>query len=197
MEQSPLRVVYYPHPTLRHESKPIKRVDADLVRVIREMFQLMYASRGIGLAANQVGLPLRLFVANLSAESGNGEEQVFINPVISKPKGNAEDEEGCLSFPELYGPVIRPKEVTVNAYNLRGEEINVGLSGMLARVVQHEYDHLDGVLFVDRMSSTAKAQAQPALDEFELDFRSRRETGEIPGDEVIAAFREEWEQRYC
>ena len=197
MEQSPLRVIKYPHPTLRHESKPVKRVDAELVRIIREMFQLMYESHGIGLAANQVGLPLRLFVANLSAESGSGEEQVLINPVIARPKGNEEGEEGCLSFPDLWGPVIRPKEVTVNAYNLRGEEIKANLSGMLARVVQHEYDHLDGVLFVDRMSSTAKAQVQPTLDEFELEFRSRRETGEIPDDQAIAAGRDEWEQRYC
>ena len=197
MEQSPLRVIQYPHPTLRHESKSIKRVDADLVGIIREMFRLMYASHGIGLAANQVGLPLRLFVANLSAEPGTGEEQVLINPVITKPKGNEEGEEGCLSFPELYGPVIRPKQVTVNAYNLRGQEIKASLSGMLARVVQHEYDHLDGVLFVDRLSSTAKAQVQPTLDEFELEFRSRRETGEIPSDEVIAAGRDEWDQRYC
>ena len=197
MEQTSLQVINYPHPTLRHKSRPIKRVDADLVKVIREMFQLMYASRGIGLAANQVGLPLRLFVANLSGEAGSGEEQVFINPVLTKPKGNEEGEEGCLSFPQLYGPVIRPKEVTVNAYNLRGEEIKANLSGMLARVIQHEYDHLEGVLFVDRMSSTAKAQAQPTLDEFELEFRSRRETGEIPGDIVIASYRDGWEQRYC
>jgi peptide deformylase len=197
MEETPLRVINYPHPTLRHKSKPIKRVDRDLVRVIREMFQLMYASRGIGLAANQVGLPLRLFVANLSGEAGSGEEQVFINPVLTRPKGNEEGEEGCLSFPQLYGPVIRPKEVMVNAYNLRGEEIKANLSGMLARVVQHEYDHLDGVLFVDRMSSTAKAQVQPVLDEFELEFRSRRETGEIPDDAAIASFRNDWEQRYC
>lgn len=197
MEQSPLRVINYPHPTLRHESKPIKRVDADLVRIIREMFELMYASNGIGLAANQVGLPLRLFVANLSAEAGKGEEQVFINPVLAKPKGNEEGEEGCLSFPELWGPVVRSKQVTVNAYSLRGEEIKANLSGMLARVVQHEYDHLDGVLFVDRMSSTAKVQVEPALEDFELEYRSRRDTGEIPSDEAIAAHRNEWEQRYC
>jgi peptide deformylase len=178
-------------------SKPIKRVDRDLVQIVREMFDLMYASRGIGLAANQVGLPLRLFVANLSAEPGNGEEQVFINPVLTRPKGNEEGEEGCLSFPDLYGPVVRPKEVTVNAYNLRGEEVKANLTGMLARVVQHEFDHLDGVLFIDRMSATARATAQPTLDEFELDFRSRRETGEIPDDEIIAAGRDQWEARYC
>lgn len=197
MERPPLEIVTYPHPTLRHESRPVKRVDADLIRVVQDMFQLMYTTRGIGLAANQVNLPLRLFVANLAASSDEGEEVVFINPVITRPKGNEEAEEGCLSFPELYGPVKRPKQVTVNAYNLKGEEIQATVDGMLARVIQHETDHLDGVLFPDRMSDTAKAAAQPMLDEFELAFQNRRQTGEIPNDDVIAAGLAEWEQKYC
>jgi peptide deformylase len=161
------------------------------------MFDLMYASHGIGLAANQVDLPVRLFIINLTGEPGDGEELVFINPVLSRPKGNEEAEEGCLSFPDLYGPVTRPKQVSVNAYNLKGQEIRADLSGMLARAVQHEYDHLDGVLFVDRMSPTAKAQVQPVLNEFELEFRSRRQTGEIPSDEEIAQRLAAWEKKYC
>jgi peptide deformylase len=196
MEDSSLKVVPFPHPTLRHKSKPIRRVDADLVRMVREMFTLMYSSNGIGLAANQVDLPLRLFIVNLSAKADDGEELVFINPVLSKPKGNEESEEGCLSFPELYGPVTRPKQITVQAYNLKGEEIRASLNGMLARVVQHEYDHLDGVLFVDRMSPTARAQVQPTLNEFELSFRALRQTGAMPDDATIAARLAELEQRY-
>ena len=197
MEDSQLEIVHYPHPTLRHESKPVKRVDGDLARTVRDMFQLMYASGGIGLAANQVDLPLRLFVANLAAAPDDGEELVFINPVITRPKGTEEAEEGCLSFPELYGPVKRPKQVTVDAYNLKGEQIKAELTGMLARVVQHETDHLDGVLFTDRMSATAKAQVQPVLEEFELAFANRRRTGEIPSDQELAARLAQWEQRYC
>ena len=196
MEDSSLKVVPFPHPTLRHKSKPIRRVDADLVRMVREMFTLMYSSNGIGLAANQVDLPLRLFIVNLSAKANEGEELVFINPVLSKPKGNEESEEGCLSFPELYGPVTRPKQITVQAYNLKGEEIRASLNGMLARVVQHEYDHLDGVLFVDRMSLTARAQVQPTLNEFELSFRALRQTGAMPDDATIASRLAELEQRY-
>ena len=196
MEGSSLQVVPYPHLTLRHKSKPVRRVDSELVRMVREMFTLMYASNGIGLAANQVDLPLRLFIVNLSAKPGEGEELVFINPVLSKPKGNEESEEGCLSFPELYGPVTRPKQITVQAYNLQGEEIRASLNGMLAHVVQHEYDHLDGVLFVDRMSPTARAQVQPTLNEFELSFRALRQTGAFPGDDVIASRLAQWEQRY-
>jgi len=197
MQGSSLTVVPYPHPALRHKSKPVRRVDAELVRVVREMFSLMYASNGIGLAANQVDLPLRLFVINLSAKPDEGEEMVFINPVLSKPKGNEESEEGCLSFPELYGPVIRPKQISVQAYNLQGEQVRGNLNGMLARVVQHEYDHLDGVLFVDRMTPTARAKVQPTLDEFELSFRALRQTGAMPGDDVIASQLAQWEQRYA
>jgi peptide deformylase len=192
-----LEIVLFPHPTLRHKCKSIKRVDAELARAVRAMFDLMYAAKGIGLAANQVDLPLRLFIANLSGNPNEGEELVFLNPVISHPKGSEESDEGCLSFPELYGPVKRPKEVTVNAYNLKGEEFRARVNGMLARVTQHEADHLDGVLFTDRMSATAKAQVQSVLDEFEINFLSRRRVGEIPDDATIAARLTRWEQRYC
>jgi peptide deformylase len=197
MQQPPLHIVNHPHPALRHQSKPVKRVDAELAGIVRDMFQLMYESGGIGLAANQVDLPLRLFIVNLAAAADEGEELVFINPVLSKPKGNVEMEEGCLSFPQLYGPVIRPKEITVNAYNLRGEEIKAHLSGMLARVVQHEYDHLDGVLFIDRMSQIAKAKVQHVVEEFELEFANRRGLGQIPDDATITNELAKWEQRYC
>jgi peptide deformylase len=197
MQQPPLKIVKYPHPALRHKSKPVKRVDANLVKIVREMFQQMYAARGIGLAANQVDLPLRLFVVNLAAEPDEGEELVFINPVLSKPKGNEEAEEGCLSFPQLYGPVVRPKEITVQAYNLRGEQLQMRLTGMLARVVLHENDHLDGVVFTDRMNPLAKSRAQQTVEEFELDFRSRRDVGEIPDDATIASELADWETRYC
>jgi len=197
MEGPSLQIVHYPHPTLRRKTKPVRRVDAELVRIVRQMFGLMYANNGIGLAAPQVDLPLRLFVVNLSGKPDEGEEFVFINPVLSKPKGNEESEEGCLSFPELWGLVTRPKLITVDAYNLRGEEVRLNLNGMLARVVQHEYDHLDGVVFVDRMTTTARAKAQPMLDEFELDFRTLRQTGVMPSDDVIAGRLTQWEQRYA
>lgn len=196
MDRPSLKIVQYPHPTLRHKSKPVQRVDAEFVRIVREMFDLMYAAKGIGLAANQVDLPLRVFVVNTSGELGKGEELVFINPVLSRPKGNDEAEEGCLSLPELYAKVMRPKQITVNAYNLQGQEIQATLDGMLSRVVQHETDHLDGVLFIDRLSSTARADVDGTLYEFELAFQSQRETGAMPDDATIAARREEWERRY-
>jgi peptide deformylase len=192
-----LQILTYPHPTLRRVSKPLKRVDADLRKTIREMFDLMYAAKGIGLAANQVDLPLRFFLVNLEANPESGEELVFLNPVISRPHGGSEEaEEGCLSLPGLYGPVIRPKEVRINAYNLSGQEFEADLSGLFARCVQHELDHLDGVLFPDRMSQTARADIQEEIDIFETDFASRRNTGAIPSDEEIAKKWAEWETRY-
>jgi len=192
-----LEIVTYPHPTLRHISKPLKRVDAELQAIVREMFELMYAAKGVGLAANQVDLPIRLFVANLEADPDQGEEMVFINPVVSNPKGSEEGEEGCLSLPGLYGNVVRPKQVRVNAYNLQGEELRADIGGLFSRVVQHETDHLDGVLFIDRMSETAKIEVQEELDVFVTDFNSRRDTGGVPDDESIAARLKEWEAKFC
>ena len=192
-----LKIVTYPHPTLRHKSKPIKRVDRELQAIVRQMLDLMYEANGVGLAANQVDLPIRLFVVNLEADPANGEEMVFINPVISNPKNPEEGEEGCLSLPGLYGNVTRPKKVRVNAFNLQGEEVRADIDGLFARVVQHETDHLDGVLFVDRMSETAKIEVESELDLFVTEFQSRRDAGGVPDDKAIAERLKEWETKYC
>ena len=192
-----MKIVTYPHPAMRRESKPVRRVDAELRSLVRNMFDLMYEARGIGLAANQVALPLRLLIANLEADPAMGEELVFINPVLSRPKGSEEEDEGCLSFPDLYAPVKRPKRIHVNAYGLDGQVISADLDGMVSRVVQHEWDHLDGVLFIDRMSPTTQLEVKESLDEFRTDFLSRRATGEIPSDQEIATRLVEWEKKYC
>jgi peptide deformylase len=193
-----VEIITYPHPTLRRVSKPLRRVDAELRKQIREMFDLMYAAKGIGLAANQVDLPLRLFIINLEAKPEVGEELVFINPVISLPRGGSEEmEEGCLSLPGLYGLVVRPKQVRISAYSLDGREVQTDATGLFARCVQHELDHLDGVLFPDRMSATARADIQEELGIFEAEFKSRRETGSIPSDEQIGKQWADWESRYA
>lgn len=183
-----LQIVNYPHPTLMRRSKPLKRVDAELHQIVREMFELMYSKehRGVGLAANQVDLPYRLFVVNLTSDpAAKDQEFVFLNPVLSLPKGSAEDEEGCLSLPGLFAPVRRPEKIRVNAYNLSGEEVVYDLDGLFARVVQHETDHLDGILFIDRLTPTALLAAREPLDEFKREFATRRQLGEIPNDEEI------------
>lgn len=192
-----MEIVHFPHPTLRFESSPLKRVDGQLREIIREMFELMYEAKGVGLAANQVDLPLRFFIVNLASDPEEGEELVFINPVISRGKGTADQEEGCLSLPGVYGNVRRPKEIDVNAFGLDGSEISARVDGMLARVIQHENDHLDGVLFTDRLSETGQLAVREALDEFETDYQSRLGTGTADPDAVIAQNREQWLKKYC
>lgn len=181
----PLQLIQYPHPTLRHVARPLKKIDAELRDNVRQMFELMYQNRGVGLAANQVDLPYRLFVVNLEGDPAKGEEMVFVNPVISRRKGLSEAEEGCLSLPGLYGYVKRPSEVVIDAFTLDGKPIHLELDDLFARVVQHETDHLDGRLFIDRLNTTGLLNARPILDEFEIAFAGQRERGEIPGDEAI------------
>ena len=197
MDPSLLEIIHYPQPTLRHKSKPVMRVDEQLRAVIRQMFPLMYEARGIGLAANQVDLPLRIFVITLAADPEEGEEHVFINPVISKPKGMDEKEEGCLSMPGINGTVKRPDTIHVQAYNLNGQLFEATLDGLFARAVQHEVDHLDGVLFTDKLSETGKIAVRPELNELEIAFQSKRETGELPDDEAIAERLQAIEQQYA
>lgn len=189
-----LRIVLYPHPVLRHKSKPLRRVDAELKNTVREMFDLMYVQKGVGLAANQVDLPYRFFIINPEGDPAKGEEYVFINPVITKRNGTEEAEEGCLSFPEIFAPVKRSAKISVSAYNLAGEEINYELTGLMARAVQHEYDHLDGVLFIDRLSPTALLSVKQAIGDLEQQFHGDRERGVIPDDHQIASRLAELEQ---
>ena len=193
-----MKIVHYPHPTLRHRSKPVRRVDAELRTLIQEMFDLMYEANGIGLAANQVDLPFRLFVCNPVREDQESEsELVFINPVLSNPKGSGEAEEGCLSLPELYAPVHRPETITLEAYDLEGKQFRQEIDGLFARVVQHETDHLDGVLFTDRLSEAATMQVQDTLAEFEGHYDRAHEEGRGKSDEEIAARLDELEKKYC
>jgi len=190
-----VRIVKYPHPALRHTSKPLKRVDTELKKIIGEMLELMYAGRGIGLAANQVDLPYRMFIVNPEGDAkAKDQEFVFINPVIIRRSGTAEAEEGCLSLPEIFAPVRRSDKVVVSAYNLAGDEVRYELSGLAARTVQHEYDHLDGVLFIDRLSDSGKLLVKEALGELELEFKGLRKRGQIPDDRQIAARLQELEQ---
>jgi peptide deformylase len=177
-----LKIIQYPHPTLRHVSKPLKRVDAELRDTIAQMFGVMYQAKGIGLAANQVDLPYRFFLVNLQSDPNKGEEMVFINPVLSRHKGSAEAEEGCLSLPGLYADIVRPERVTIDAYNLAGEAVHIDADGLLARVVQHETDHLNGKLFIDRLATAKLMDVRDTVREFEIQFSSQREHGELSSE---------------
>jgi peptide deformylase len=162
-------------------------VDAGLKKIVAEMFSLMYEHKGVGLAANQVDLPYQLFVINLENDPSKGEEHVFINPVISRRTGTVEAEEGCLSFPEIYANVKRSSKVMVSAYNLFGQEVNFTAEGFFARAIQHEFDHLEGILFIDRLSPTGQMTVEPALQNLKREFEGDRERGFIPDDREIAA----------
>lgn len=192
-----LTIIPHPHPTLRVCSKPIRRVDSQLRSLVSEMLDLMYQAEGVGLAANQVNLPLRLFVANPTGNRDDGEELVLINPEIQSPKGNETAQEGCLSLPGIYGNVKRPKTIMVSAYDLKGNSIEREMDGFLARVIQHENDHLNGVLFFDRMSDESKRDLDDRIDELETVFRSKQDTGSIPSDKDLLQQLEPWYQRYC
>jgi peptide deformylase len=173
-------------------------VDADLQAAVAEMFELMYEAKGIGLAANQVDLPYRLFVINLASDPKEPEEEyVFINPVLSHPKGSATAEEGCLSLPGLYADVTRPATIQVSAYGIDGQAFDARVDGLMARAIQHETDHLDGVMFTDKLSETEALAVRPTLEEFEADFDSRRHVGEIGDDAALAANLVELEKKYC
>lgn len=165
--------------------------------MVREMFDLMYQAKGIGLAANQVELPYRLFVLNLESDpKARDQEYVFINPVLTQRKGSGEAEEGCLSIPGLYGDVRRPERVTVNAFDLAGKELTLELDGLFARAVQHEIDHLDGVLFIDRLSATRMQDAQPTLRDMEDQFEAQLARGELPKEtDIVRRLRDLEEQR--
>ena len=189
-----LKIIQYPHPTLRHVSKPLKRVDAELHAAIKQMFELMYAAKGVGLAANQVDLPYRFFIVNPQGDPVKGEEMVFINPVLSRHKGSAEAEEGCLSLPGLYADVMRAEHVTIDAYNLAGEAVHLDVEGFLARVLQHETDHINGKLFIDRLGTAAQMDVRDTLREFEIQFASQKEHKELPDEATMKRQIEELEK---
>lgn len=181
-----MEIVLYSHPALRWKSKPIREINADLRKSVEEMFELMYASKGIGLAANQVALPYRVFILNLSGDKDVKEEElVFVNPEIIRRKGTTEGEEGCLSFPGMYGNVKRASRIAVEAFNLKGECFEYTLDDLAARAVQHETDHLDGVLFIDRLTESSSRDLAPVIADFESQFRRWQSEGRYPPDDVI------------
>lgn len=181
-----LRIVPYPHPALRYESRPVTQIDDELRGWVREMFDLMYAARGVGLAANQVALPYRFFILNLTADpEKKEEEQVFINPEIIKRHSSVEHEEGCLSFPGLYTNVRRAKKIKIRAFDLQGNEIEKDGDDLFGRAFQHETDHLSGRLFIDSLGPLAQHTVKGKLREFEKSFREAQAAGEYPSDEEI------------
>ena len=147
-----LEIKEYGEPVLREKSLPVEEVTPEILNLIKDMAETMYTASGVGLAASQVGVQKRIILVD-------GEEDgliVLINPMIIKSEGEVVAEEGCLSFPNIYSQVKRSSNVTIKALNENGDPVEITKEGLTARALQHEIDHLDGILFIDRIGRTER-----------------------------------------
>jgi peptide deformylase len=182
-----LEVVNFGTPVLRQKGARIEEITPKIKRLMADMLETMYAAKGIGLAAQQVGVPLQLTVIDIrgatdrpsTLESGGQPSDpnefmplVLINPDV-KPVGKAvAGPEGCLSFPEIFADIVRPESVDVKALNREGRLIEFHCGGLLARVIQHETDHLHGILFIDRMDIESKDELRSALADLQAETKA-------------------------
>lgn len=163
----PLR--YFGHPDLRAKADPIQEITPEIVKLAQDMIETMIANNGVGLAANQIGRRLRIFVRRFEGFNPDGkyylgEPEVIINPTLSNPSKEIEEQaEGCLSIPGVHAKVPRPKSIHLRYQNLKGEWIDEDLDDFLARNAMHENDHLNGVLYIDRISDKDRKRLDPIL----------------------------------
>lgn len=172
VEGTDLRIVKYPHPALRAPNEEIPPEEltgpgSEVSRIAKEMFLVMYAAKGVGLAAPQVGINKRLMVYNESGDPKKWmQETIMVNPrIVEFSEARDVEQEGCLSFPDMGGDVERSKWIKVEAQNLKGKTIKKKFRGWEARIFQHEYDHLDETVYIDRLSEDGRKEVQPRLDE--------------------------------
>ena len=176
---SKLHIVHYPAPVLRARAEDIREVSSFLKELAERMGELMGEAQGVGLAANQVGWPYRFVILNPTLEPGKVE--AFINPVIITKEGRMVEEEGCLSVPGIHARVRRAEKVRVRATRRDGEKVEMAAEGLLARAWQHEIDHLDGMLFVDRVRPGARVLLAGQLRYLERIYEEAAgETGHQP-----------------
>ena len=174
-----LEIVQYGHPALRAKGRRVEKIDDDLLQLAEDMLETMYEADGVGLAAQQVGVPIQLCVIDVAdiddrpsvmridGEKVDLEEfmpMVLINPVVETFGSERTGPEGCLSFPGLRGRIERPASVRVTAQDIDGQELRFEADGLLATAVQHEYDHLHGVLFIDKMDPDDRKEIAPDVD---------------------------------
>ena len=144
------KILHYPNPKLRNIAKTVDKVDADIKRLVDDMFETMYEDNGIGLAATQLGIELRIFVIDI--QDKNQKPLAFINPVIIEKIGEQKYQEGCLSVPGIYAEVKRAAKIKIEALDRNGEKFTLEANDLLSVAIQHEFDHLDGKLFIDHLS---------------------------------------------
>lgn len=182
IDPASLQIVSYPSPVLRKKASPVPEVTDEVRAVARRMIELMHQAEGIGLAAPQVGLSWRMFVVHVpegDERSASGDPisatkspTVYINPTLTGLIGKLiTHEEGCLSLPDIRGDVLRPEVATIRAIGLDGKEFTQNGAGLLARCWQHENDHLDGVLIIDRMTPLSRMSNKAAIKDLEASAR--------------------------
>lgn len=172
-EELEFDLTLYPEPILRRRAEEVSAFDAELECIAAAMLRRMYASKGVGLAAPQVGLRKRLLVLNSSGDPHKPEEAlVLVNPTFLMKSGpDTIFEEGCLSFPSIFVEIARPAECTVRAHRVDGSSFERTFAGFTSRIIQHEYDHLEGILLVDRMSSADRLRHKAALEALVARYR--------------------------
>jgi len=177
-----LPVVKFGHPVLRQKGARIGKITPEIQQLVQDMFETMYDAHGVGLAAQQVGKALQPTVIDVREATDrpstlelNGQPAdvaafmplALINPTFTPVGDSVAGSEGCLSFPEIYGEIARAESVDVKATNEKGEPLQFRCGGLLARAIQHEYDHLQGILFIDRMDKKTRVKIKPELDELQ------------------------------
>jgi peptide deformylase len=147
------QIVKYPDQILRRPTENVKKIDDSIKALVKDLEDTMYAAPGVGLAANQIGVPLRVAVVNVLGSNAKDGLIILVNPEIIHKEGEEEAEEGCLSIPGVWEKVKRAKTVVVRTLTLDGKTIELEGSGLLARAYQHEIDHLNGIVFIDRLNA--------------------------------------------
>lgn len=165
-----LRILRYPDPRLRQRCQPVRVFNGELAALARRMEELMRAAHGVGLAAPQVGVPIRMFITCAGVDPPG--VRVFVNPTIRDPQGARQAEEGCLSIPQVYVQVRRAARCRIEAQDLQGNPLALEGDEMVCRVWQHETDHLDGILILDRMGPGDRIATRKALRELEAAYRT-------------------------
>ena len=167
-------ILLYPDPTLRRKAEPVERFDAELARLVDDLRETMYDAPGVGLAAPQIGELRRVAVIDLDPRGPESKLHVLVNPRIVESAGEASDTEGCLSIPDFTDKVDRPERVKVVAQSVAGEPIELQAEGFFARALCHEIDHLDGILFIDRLRGLRRQLALRKLKRLGFEVESGR-----------------------
>ena len=161
-----LKIEQFPHPVLMQKSSSVKRVNKEFKEVVSQMWRLLKGRQhGVGLAANQVGIPLSFFLTSVK-----GDDRVWINPTITRKRGKISGPEGCLSFPNMSAKVLRSKHIWVEAYDLEGNHVKEKLTGFSSIVFQHEYDHILGINFLDKADESQLNKLTEPLSELEMEW---------------------------